>query len=141
MPNAMQDGRPEIVMPPLSAPPECTPHLETRADDTEPIVRRRFEVRVRGRVARLRRPSEGSLGRSHSSIAPSSSQPQSPPPPPLCPPPVAQVYKAEAQPVEGFFRRQGLLQDFEITAGIPQTLPHLLALLQAHVPRQKVGRG
>lgn len=34
-------------MPPLSPPAECAPHLEIRADDTEPIVRRRLEVRVK----------------------------------------------------------------------------------------------
>jgi adenylate kinase len=37
------DGvRPEIVMPPLSPPPECAARMETREDDTEPVVRRRL---------------------------------------------------------------------------------------------------
>ena len=39
------NGQPEIVMPPLSPPPECAPHLEIREDDTEPVIRRRLEVR------------------------------------------------------------------------------------------------
>lgn len=39
------DGRPEIVMPPLSPPPECAPHLEVREDDTEEVVLRRLQVR------------------------------------------------------------------------------------------------
>lgn len=41
---ATADGQPEIVMPPLSPPPECAEHLEQRADDTEPVIRRRLEV-------------------------------------------------------------------------------------------------
>ena len=47
-------------------------------------------------------------------------------------PPHAQVYKQEATPVEDFFRAQGLLVDFEITAGIPETLPLLMPLLQSY---------
>ncbi|KAG2485995.1 hypothetical protein HYH03_015317 [Edaphochlamys debaryana] len=82
-------GRPEIIMPPLSPPPECAPHLETRADDTEPVIRHRLEV-----------------------------------------------YKREATPVEDFFRQRGLLVDFEITAGIPETLPYLMPLLQSYVGRR-----
>lgn len=31
-------------MPPLSPPPECAEHMEQRADDTEPVIRRRLEV-------------------------------------------------------------------------------------------------
>lgn len=41
---ATPDGQPEIVMPPLSPPPECAEHMEQRADDTEPVIRRRLEV-------------------------------------------------------------------------------------------------
>ncbi|KAL4854871.1 Adenylate kinase 1 [Chlorella vulgaris] len=44
---ATADGRPEIVMPPLSPPPECMEHMEQRSDDTEPVVRRRLEVYAR----------------------------------------------------------------------------------------------
>jgi hypothetical protein len=33
--------------------------------------------------------------------------------------------------VEDFFRARGLLLDFEITGGIPETLPRLLAALVA----------
>ncbi len=38
------DGKPEIVMPPLSPPPECAEHLEIRDDDTEPVIRKRLQV-------------------------------------------------------------------------------------------------
>lgn len=37
--------RPEIVMPPLNPPPECVEHMEQRSDDTEPVIRKRLEVR------------------------------------------------------------------------------------------------
>lgn len=76
------DGRPEIVMPPLSPPEECVDHLEQRSDDTEPVVRKRLEV-----------------------------------------------YKSMAEPVEAFYRGHGTLRDFEITGGIPETLPRLLEML------------
>ncbi|KAG2426511.1 hypothetical protein HXX76_011738 [Chlamydomonas incerta] len=85
LPASPDGSRPEIVMPPLSPPPECAPHLETRADDREEVIRHRLEV-----------------------------------------------YKQEAAPVEDFFRARGLLVDFEITAGIPETLPHLMPLLQRY---------
>jgi adenylate kinase len=42
------------------------------------------------------------------------------------------VYRAEAQPVELVFQERGLLLDFEITGGIPETLPRLLASLAPH---------
>ena len=42
------------------------------------------------------------------------------------------VYNAEARPVEDFFRHKGLLLDFEITGGIPETLPGLLHVLKPH---------
>ncbi|PSC69593.1 Sucrose-phosphate synthase [Micractinium conductrix] len=76
-------GLPEIVMPPLSPPPECAQHMEQRADDTEPVIRRRLEI-----------------------------------------------YTASARPVEDFYARSGKLLDFEITGGIPQTLPRLLDVLK-----------
>lgn len=41
-----------------------------------------------------------------------------------------EVYRREASPVEDFFREQGVLLDYEITAGIPETLPHLLSTLK-----------
>lgn len=44
-----------------------------------------------------------------------------------------QVYKAMAKPVEDFYRQQGTLLDFEITGGIPETLPRLLSTLQPYV--------
>lgn len=36
--------------------------------------------------------------------------------------------------MEDFFRGAGVLLDFEITGGIPETLPRLLAALAPHVP-------
>eukprot|EP00878_Enallax_costatus_P016370 GHUV01017170.1.p1 GENE.GHUV01017170.1~~GHUV01017170.1.p1 ORF type:complete len:240 (+),score=39.81 GHUV01017170.1:92-811(+) len=45
--------RPEIVMPPLSAPPECEPHLEIREDDTPDVVLKRLRV---GTCILVRRP-------------------------------------------------------------------------------------
>lgn len=39
--------------------------------------------------------------------------------------------------MEQFFRRHGLLVDFEITAGIPETTPGLMAMLERHVPQQR----
>lgn len=42
-----------------------------------------------------------------------------------------QVYHAEAKPVEEVFRKAGVLKDFRITGGIPETFPRLLATLQA----------
>jgi adenylate kinase len=42
------------------------------------------------------------------------------------------VYQGGAKPVEDFYRQRGVLVDFEITAGIPETLPGLLELLQPY---------
>ena len=36
----------------------------------------------------------------------------------------------ESQPVEGFYRQLGLLMDFEITQGIPETEPVLFGAIQ-----------
>ncbi len=47
-----------------------------------------------------------------------------------------QVYKQEAIPVEDFYEQRGILINFEITGGIPVTLPRLLELLQPLVPRK-----
>ena len=47
---------------------------------------------------------------------------------------MVQVYRAEAKPVEDFYRDQGVLLDFKITGGIPETLPALLHVLQGHFP-------
>lgn len=44
---------------------------------------------------------------------------------------VLQVHKAEASPVEDIFRKAGVLSDFEITGGIPETFPRLLETLQS----------
>jgi hypothetical protein len=43
-----------------------------------------------------------------------------------------QVYNAAAAPVEDYYRRKGLLVDFEITGGIPETLPRLLEVLKPY---------
>lgn len=43
------------------------------------------------------------------------------------------VYHREATPVEEFFKQQGTLINFEITAGIPETLPGLLGNLRPHI--------
>lgn len=45
-----------------------------------------------------------------------------------------QVYKAEAKPVEDIFRQAGVLQEFHITGGIPETFPRMLAALRARSP-------
>lgn len=44
-----------------------------------------------------------------------------------------QVYNAGAAPVEDFYRRAGVLLDFEITGGIPETTPRLMAALQPYI--------
>lgn len=36
--------------------------------------------------------------------------------------------------MEHFFKEAGLLHDFEITAGIPETLPSLLGALKQFIP-------
>lgn len=41
----------------------------------------------------------------------------------------SQVYRAEAAPVEEVFRRVGLLIDFPVTGGIPETFPKLVKAL------------
>jgi adenylate kinase len=47
------------------------------------------------------------------------------------------VYKESAAPIENYYRQQGVLVDFEITAGIPETLPRLLKVLEPYVQQQK----
>ena len=39
---------------------------------------------------------------------------------------LVQVYNSQAKPVEDFFKEDGLLRSFEISGGIPETLPRLL---------------
>ena len=41
-----------------------------------------------------------------------------------------EVHRVESQPVEGFYRQLGLLMDFEITQGIPETEPVLFGAIQ-----------
>ena len=43
-----------------------------------------------------------------------------------------EVYNQGAKPVEDFFRERGKLLDFEITGGIPETLPLLYSALKPH---------
>ena len=43
-----------------------------------------------------------------------------------------QVYRQEAAPVEDVFRRSGLLIDFPVTGGIPETLPKLVKALEPY---------
>lgn len=43
-----------------------------------------------------------------------------------------QIYKQEAAPVEAIFRRAGLLLDFQVRGGIPETLPHLVSALRPY---------
>lgn len=45
------------------------------------------------------------------------------------------IYKGQALPVEERFRRAGVLVDFEIVAGIPETLPSLIKALEPFVPK------
>ena len=42
------------------------------------------------------------------------------------------VYKAEAEPIEEFYRKKNVLLDFEITGGIPETLPALRKILEPY---------
>lgn len=53
-----------------------------------------------------------------------------------------QVYRAEAAPVEDVFRRTGLLIDFPVTGGIPETFPNLVKALEPYefAPRPKSQR-
>jgi len=44
-----------------------------------------------------------------------------------------EVYKASAKPVEDFYADRGLLLDYEITGGIPETLPDLMEVLKPHI--------
>ena len=43
-----------------------------------------------------------------------------------------QVYQQEASPVEDIFRKAGLLLDFHISGGIPQTMPLLMDALRPY---------
>jgi adenylate kinase len=43
------------------------------------------------------------------------------------------MYKEQAAPVEEFFQKRGVLLDFEITGGIPETLPRLLDAVRPHI--------
>lgn len=47
-----------------------------------------------------------------------------------------EVYHAAARPVEEFYAARGTLVDFEITGGIPETLPRLLEVLKG-LPSQQ----
>jgi len=51
-----------------------------------------------------------------------------------------EIHKVESQPVEGFYRQHGLLMDFEITQGIPETEPALFEAIQLAL-HARVGTG
>jgi len=40
-----------------------------------------------------------------------------------------QVYKNNSVPVEEFYRTAGMLTDFEIKSGIPETMPRILNVI------------
>mmetsp|Transcript_42064 Transcript_42064/g.51003 ORF Transcript_42064/g.51003 Transcript_42064/m.51003 type:complete len:289 (-) Transcript_42064:195-1061(-) len=84
--RAPENGKPEIIMPPLNPPASCADTMEQRPDDTEEIVQARLDI-----------------------------------------------YKRECGPVEDFYRAKGLLMDFEISGGIPETLPRLLDAVYAEI--------
>jgi adenylate kinase len=46
-----------------------------------------------------------------------------------------EVYKASAKPVEEFYQDKGLLLDYEIKGGIPETLPVLMEALKPYSNR------
>ena len=52
-----------------------------------------------------------------------------------------QVYRAEAKLVEDFYRDLGVLLDFEITSGIPETMPVLLQALDKYLPSDSSEEG
>jgi len=81
---ATPDGRPEVVMPPLTPPAECASLMEVRADDNPATVRNRLAV-----------------------------------------------YAREAAPVEAAFERAGLLARLELTGGIRESMPAVLAAVEA----------
>jgi hypothetical protein len=39
------------------------------------------------------------------------------------------VYKDNSVPVEEFYRKSGMLTDFEIKSGIPETMPRILEVI------------
>lgn len=43
-----------------------------------------------------------------------------------------QVYKEQAKPVEDFYHEKGVLLEFEILGGIPETLPRLMDTLNRY---------
>jgi hypothetical protein len=137
-------------MPPLSPPPQCAHLMETRPDDTEAVIKKRLQVGLqivfrrglllagKGRKSRLLHLPLSRLATNQWIIMPTTTPTTQHPTTANRQPPTAnrqppQVYRDEASPVEAFFRERGLLLDFEITAGIPETLPRLLAALQPHM--------
>jgi adenylate kinase len=74
-----EDGKAEIIMPPLDPPSDCVKYMEQRDDDTMETILRRLEI-----------------------------------------------YKASAKPVEDYYEKKGILCNYEITGGIPETMPVLM---------------
>ena len=131
-----QGGKPEVRMPPLQAPPECQPHLIQRTDDNVDTVLHR----VKACPSCCPASSASSLAllallhiaaEQHCSLTSMVPRRRG-----ACVRPTlscnarVQVYEDEATPVEQFFRQRGLLLDFEITGGIPETLPRLHSTLE-----------
>lgn len=44
-----------------------------------------------------------------------------------------ETHRKESQPIEAFYGSRGLLLNFEITGGIPETMPRLLEALRPHI--------
>lgn len=51
------------------------------------------------------------------------------------------VYNEGAAPVEAFYRDAGVLLDFEITGGIPETMPRLMAALEPFIHQAQTAAG
>ena len=108
------DGQGAIFMPPLDPPAGCVAKMETRADDSEAVVRARLAVykQLCGPVEdfyaqRVRPRSLVSCCRGRAGAALVASP-------------------GGAQRVRGRALWQDILTYFEITAGIPETMPRLL---------------
>lgn len=51
------------------------------------------------------------------------------------------IYNTAAAPVEQYYRDAGVLLDFEITGGIPETTPRLMAALEPFIRQAAAGEG
>lgn len=117
-------NRPDIIMPPLDPPAECLHFMEQREDDKEDVRNSissscvtTLSLALQLLVLRVCLASIMGLTPRMTSVIQVIRR-------------RLEVYRREALPVEDFFREQGVLLDYEITAGIPETLPHLLSTLK-----------